>query len=152
MIRPRFIIITTFLLWLIVGGVVIRTNRLLIGPVTFRWPNLTQPSAMFRWTTALVGQTVIIPENSIRSFKVVGPKKFTSGELIIATTPGQGVLTVNINAPVGKTNTTGSTPAGGSITLPLQWDSIAVQTRTFNVELLTDTHEMQIQSVTLKLQ
>lgn len=150
--RPRIILIITLLFWLIVGGLVLRTNRLWFGPVTFQWSNITQPSAVFRWTSAPLGGKVVVSENSERSLKITVPKKFASGELRVATMPGRGVLTVNLNAPAGRTNTTASTPAGGVAVIPLNWDDIAVQTRTFNVDLLADAYPIEISAVTMTLQ
>ncbi len=150
--RPRLIIIVTVGFWLVVGGLVVRTNRLWFGPVTFRWNTLSQPNAMFRWTAPPSGRNILIPANSTKSFKIQVPKKFRQAELLIATAPGQGVLIAEVNARAGKANTTGRTPAGGTLRLPLSWDSIAVQNRSFNVDLLSDAHDLIIQAITLQLQ
>jgi hypothetical protein len=120
--------------------------------VTFHWNNLTQPNATFRWSTAPTDKAVVIPANSTKSFKIIVPRKFASGDLIIATASGQGTLIANIDAPAGKTIITDSTEVGGSITLPLQWDRIAVQTRTFNVDLLTGASSVKLTAISLKLQ
>jgi hypothetical protein len=71
--------------------------------------------------------------------------------LIIATASGQGTLTANIDAPAGKTIITDSTEVGGKIILPLQWDRIAVQTRTFNVDLMTGLSPIELKAISLKL-
>ena len=149
--KTRILVLITLIFWIAMAGIVVRVNRLWFGPVTFRWSNIHQPSATFRWTTAPVGKTVIIPENSSRSFKVVIPRKFTTGELIIATSTSQGTLTAVINAPAGKTNTIGTVTAGTPLILPLSWDDIAVQTRTFNVELMTDTYPVELKAIRLQI-
>lgn len=149
--QPRLIFMTTIIFWLVMGGLIFRTNRLLLPPVQFRWTRLTQPNATFRWATAPIGTTVTILAQNKRSFKVTVPRQFATGELHIATMPSQGVLTADINAPSGKTPTAGSAPGGGVITLPLVWENIAIQTRTFDVDLTTDAHDVAIQAITLSL-
>lgn len=150
--KPLVIFVMTLLFWLVIGGTVIRLNRLWFGPVTFRWSNLAQPNASFRWATTPSSAPVVIPADTRRSFKVTVPRKFSHGELVITTGPGQGSLTINIDAPAGRTNPTNSIPAGGTAILSLSWEAIAVQTRTFNVDLAAADRPVTISTVRMKLQ
>ncbi len=149
--RPRILLGATVLFWIVVSGVVIRTNRLWLSPVTFRWTNLTQPNATFRWTVAPTEQPVTLLPHTTRSLKVRVPRKFSTGTLSITTTSTSGGLVVNINAPADQPNITGHTDSRGTVSLPLSWTSIAVQTRTFNVDVMTDAEPATITGVTLKL-
>ncbi len=151
MTRSNLIIVVTVIFWLAVGGLVLRTNRLWFGPVTFRWPNLNQANQTFRWGLPAADNNVVIPASASRSFKVTVPRKFSFGELLIATAPGQGVLTVSINAPAGKNNTTATTPAGGIATVSLTWNAIAWQERTFIVQVVSDDHPIDIRAISIKL-
>ncbi|MEK7538119.1 MAG: hypothetical protein AAB619_04080 [Patescibacteria group bacterium] len=151
MTRARLIIVVTILFWLVAGGSVLRINRLWFGPVTFRWPNPSQPNAAWRWAVPSADNNAIIPANTNSAFKVTVPRKFSSGELSVATVPGQGVLTVSINAPAGKTGTAGTTPTGGVVTLPLAWDAIAWQERTFIVKVTSDVRPVEIKTITMEL-
>lgn len=152
MTKSTAVLAVTIIFWLVIGGLVIRTNRLWFSPVTFRWVNLHQPSATFRWVTAPAKKrAVILPPNTTRSFKVQIPRKFRSGTLSIITAPGSGVIVASINAPAGQTNTTASIVGAGTTRLSFSWETIALQTRTFNVDIMTSDQAATISNITLTL-
>ena len=147
----RLLLLINVVFWLIIGGAVVRANRLWFGPVTFRWHNLRQPSAMFRWSVAPAAGPIRLDANRNYAFKIQVPKKFSTATLSIVTTENSGHLDVNVKAPPGNTNLM-ATSSGHNVTLSLPWENIAVQTRTFNVDVMAVTAPVTIAAISLSLQ
>lgn len=150
--KSRVTLAMAILFWVVVGILVVRTNRLLFGPVSFAWHNLRQPNATFRWSTAPTASPVVIPAESSRSMKITVPMKFSQGVLLVGTDPSQGSLTIDIAAPVGQPDTTRTIAGGEMAAIPLSWDAIAIQTRTFNVDLVTHGQPIAVSSIRIRLQ
>lgn len=151
MTRTVTLLILNVAFWLVVGLVVVRTNALTPGDVRFRWSELHRPNAIFRWNSAPIAGPILASAGASRSFKVTIPRSFSSGELVIATFPGAGVLTAGIEGSNGQPNTTQSRPGGGVIVLPLSWGSIALQNRSFNVDLAAMDQPVRIDAIHLIL-
>jgi len=149
--KSQSIVMLTVLFWLTMAGVVLRVNRLWFSPVVFHWSNLQQPNATFRWNVMPDERSITMAANSSRSFKVQVPKKFSTGDLAIVTQEGSGQIIANISAPAGQENITNSLSNGGVLNLPLVWENIAIQTRTFNVDLMTVTTAVTITDISLRL-
>lgn len=152
--QARIIFVITLIFWLTVGGLVLRTNRLWFGPVTLRWTNLTQPSAVFRWSTAPSDEGVVMAVQTSKTFKVVVPRQFNTGRLHLRVMMNEGgALRVVAPGRLGQPNamTTISDAFGGY--LDLRWDDLAVSVRTFSVQLENiGNQDVRIESISLRLQ
>lgn len=138
--RLTYLLLLTVIFWLGAAAMFFRT-AFLLGPTTWTWRNMGQPSATFRWATPLGAGATLEPESS-RTFTVSVPRAFTQATLRLELQSDSGPVTVTIPAPAGKTATTGNGSATLPATLTMAWDDVAVRTRTFSVALAS--HETAV--------